>query len=105
MKTRKMMSRAFSLLELLAVVVILGILAAAIVPRVVTSSQDARVSVHQHNLGEINAAVERYYIEEGTFPATIAALVPDYLPGGVPAVPTDSSLDYALDANHRAIAQ
>ena len=105
MKTRKMMSRAFSLLELLAVVVILGILAAAIVPRVVTSSQDARTSVHQHNLGEINAAVERYYIDEGSFPATIADLTPDYLPDGVPAVPTDNTLDYALDANHRAVAQ
>jgi general secretion pathway protein G len=100
-----MMSRAFSLLELLAVVVILGILAAAIVPRVVTSSQDARTSVHQHNLGEINSAVERYYIDEGSFPAAIADLVPDYLPDGVPAVPTDSSLSYALDANHRAVAQ
>jgi general secretion pathway protein G len=105
MTTRKLMNRAFSLLELLAVVVILGILAAAIVPRVVTSSQDARTSVHQHNLGEINAAVERYYIDEGSFPGDINDLEPDYLPDGVPAVPTDSSLEYILDANHRAATQ
>jgi general secretion pathway protein G len=105
MKSHKLMSRAFSLLELLAVVVILGILAAAIVPRVVTSSQAARTSVHQHNLGEINAAVERYYIDQGSFPATVTDLTPDYLPDGVPAVPTDSSLEYILDANHRATTQ
>src|SRR5262245_26421960 len=105
MKNRKMMSRAFSLLELLAVVVILGILAAAIVPRVVSSSANARTAGHNHNLGEINAAVERYYIDQGSFPATISSLVPTYLPGGVPTVPTNGSLTYALDANHRAVAQ
>lgn len=105
MKNRKMMSRAFSLLELLAVVVILGILAAAIVPRVVSSSANARTAVHNHNLGEINAAVERYYIDQGSFPATISALVPTYLPGGIPTVPTNGALTYALDANHRAVAQ
>ena len=96
---------AFSLLELLAVVVILGILAAAIVPRVITSTADARTSVHQHNLGEINAAVERYYIDEGAFPATIANLTPDYLPDGVPDVPTDNTLEYTLDVNNRATTQ
>ena len=96
---------AFSLLELLAVVVILGILAAAIVPRVITSTADARTSVHQHNLGEINAAVERYYIDEGAFPAGIADLTPDYLPDGVPDVPTDDTLEYTLDVNNRATTQ
>lgn len=95
----------FSLLELLAVVVILGILAAAIVPRVITSTADARTSVHQHNLGEINAAVERYYIDEGAFPAAITDLTPDYLPDGVPAVPTDATLEYTLDVNNRATTQ
>ena len=96
---------AFSLLELLAVVVILGILAAAIVPRIITSTSDARTSVHQHNLGEINAAVERYYIDEGSFPTALTDLTPDYLPDGVPDVPTDSTLEYTLDVNNRATTQ
>lgn len=96
---------AFSLLELLAVVVILGILAAAIVPRVITSTSDAKTSVHEHNMGEINAAVERYYIDNGSFPANLAALVPNYLPDGVPDVPTDATLEYTLDGNNRAATQ
>ena len=96
---------AFSLLELLAVVVILGILAAAIVPRVITSTADARTSVHEHNLGEINAAVERYYIDNGAFPSAITDLTPNYLPDGVPDVPTDSTLEYTLDGNNRATTQ
>lgn len=105
MTTRELKRNAFSLLELLAVVVILGILAAAIVPRVVASSANAKTAVHQHNLAEINASVERYYIDQGSFPANINALVPTYLPGGVPAVPTNPALTYQLDANYRAVAQ
>ena len=106
-KNRKTSNRrlGFSLLELLAVVVILGILAAAIVPRVITSTADARTSVHQHNMGEINAAVERYYIDNGAFPSGIADLTPSYLPDGVPDVPTDASLEYTLDGNNRATTQ
>lgn len=104
-KSRKTSRQAFSLLELLAVVVILGILAAAIVPRVVTSTTDAKNSVHAHNMAEINAAVERYYIDNDAFPTDIDDLEPDYLPDGVPAVPTDDTLEYALDANHRAATQ
>ncbi len=96
---------AFSLLELLAVVVILGILAAAIVPRVVTSTSDAKTSVNQHNMAEINAAAERYYMDNDAWTTDINDLVPDYLPDGVPAVPTDASLEYALNASSRAITQ
>lgn len=104
-KSRNTSRQAFSLLELLAVVVILGILAAAIVPRVVTSTTDAKNSVHAHNMAEINAAVERYYIDNDGFPTDISDLEPDYLPDGVPAVPTDDTLEYTLDANHRATTQ
>ena len=96
---------AFSLLELLAVVVILGILAAAIVPRVITSTSDAKTSVHAHNMAEINAAVERYYIDNDGFPADIDDLEPNYLPDGVPDVPTDATLEYTLDGNNRAATQ
>ena len=105
MKTKKQRN-AFSLLELLAVVVILGILAAAIIPRVIASTGDAKDSVHAHNMAEINAAVERYYIDnDGSFPSAIGDLTPTYLPDGVPAVPTDDTLEYTLDGNSRAATQ
>ena len=96
---------AFSLLELLTVVVILGVLAAAIAPRIITSTADARTTVHEHNLGEINAAVDRFHYDNGTFPAGITDLTPTYLPSGVPDVPTDATLEYALDGDNRATTQ
>ena len=53
----------FSLMELLAVVTILGIIAAIIVPRVTVSSDSAKQKVNAHNKATINAAVERWYVD------------------------------------------
>ena len=60
--------RGFSLLELLAVVTILGVIAAIIVPRVTTSSTTAKTKVRDHHKATINAAVERLYIDNKTWP-------------------------------------
>ena len=61
--------RGFSLLELLAVVTILGIIAAIIVPRVTVSSSTAKQKVRDHHKATINAAVERYYVDTNSWPA------------------------------------
>jgi prepilin-type N-terminal cleavage/methylation domain-containing protein len=95
---------AFSLMELLAVVTILGIIAAIIVPRVTVSSDTAKQKVNAHNKATINASVERWYIEKGTWPANnlsdIGADV-NYFPDGIPTNPINGSA-YALDATtHR----
>jgi general secretion pathway protein G len=94
----------FSLLELLAVVTILGVIAAIIVPRVTTSSATAKTKVRDHQKATINAAVERYYIDNNVWPANdlsdIAANV-NYFPSGIPTNPVDGSA-YALNSTtHR----
>lgn len=97
--------RGFSLLELLAVVVILGIIAAIVVPRVSTSSTLAKQRVHEHNIATLNSAVERYFVTEGSWPSALTDLGTDYLPDGVPAVPTDNALSYSIDGStHRVVA-
>ena len=97
-------SGGFSLLELLAVVTILGIIAAILVPRVTVSSLTSKQKVRDHQKATINAAVERYYVEVGTWPANdlsdIGANV-TYFPEGVPPNPVDGSA-YSLNATtHR----
>jgi type II secretory pathway pseudopilin PulG len=92
-------------MELLAVVTILGIIAAMVVPRVSTSSASAKAKVHEHNKATINSAVERYYVETGGWPANdlsdIGANV-NYFPDGLPANPVNPAAPYALDATtHR----
>ena len=107
MKTRKGNKKGgFSLLELLAVVTILGIIAAIIVPRVTVSSDNAKTKVAAHHKATINAAVERYYVNEGSWPAAdlsdIGADV-DYFPDGIPTNPVSGAV-YALNATtHRVI--
>jgi prepilin-type N-terminal cleavage/methylation domain-containing protein len=94
----------FSLMELLAVVTILGIIAAIIVPRVTVSSDTAKAKVNAHNKATINAAVERWYIEKGSWPATnLSDIGADttYFPEGLPTNPTNGSA-YSLNATtHR----
>jgi len=96
--------RGFSLMELLAVVTILGIIAALIVPRVTVSSDTAKAKVMAHHKSTINSAVERYYVEKGAWPAVnlsdIGADV-NYFPDGVPVNPTNNTA-YSLNATtHR----
>lgn len=94
--------RGFSLMELLAVVTILGIIAAIVVPRVSVSSATAKQQVHKHNKATINAAVERFYIETGDWPEDdLSDMGTDYFPDGVPENPVTET-PYALNSTtHR----
>ena len=95
--------QGFSLMELLAVVTILGIIAAIIVPRVTTSSDTAKQKVHEHNMGTINSAIERYYITNGSWPsANLNELNdPAYFPDGIPVNPVTTGA-YTMNATtHR----
>jgi general secretion pathway protein G len=102
--THKRARFGFSLMELLAVVTILGIIAAIIVPRVTISSDTAKQKVNSHNKATINAAVERWYIEKGAWPvANMSDIGADtnYFPDGIPTNPTNGA-PYTLNATtHR----
>ena len=95
----------FSLMELLAVVTILGIIAAMVVPRVSSSSTTSKQKVHAHNKATINAAVERYFVELGTWPANDLSDIganTSYFPDGLPANPVNPGTPYSIDATkHR----
>jgi prepilin-type N-terminal cleavage/methylation domain-containing protein len=97
---------AFSLMELLAVVAILGILAVLIVPRVVGGNDFAKDKSCLHNRTEINITVERYYLHTGTWPAndlSDIAADPNYFPEGLPTCPV-SGQPYRLDpTTHRLV--
>jgi general secretion pathway protein G len=97
---------AFSLLELLAVVTILGIIAAMVLPRVVVSNDKTKEATCHHSRGQINTAVEQYYIHTGAWPANdlsdIAADL-NYFPSGIPTCPVTGEA-YRLDPTmHRVV--
>lgn len=93
-----------SLMELLAVITIMGVIAAVVIPRIISSKKPAEVQVNEQNIAEINSTVERWYFEKGTWPADDLAdikLDTNYFPDGVPKNPVDKS-NYLLDSvTHR----
>lgn len=96
----------FSLLELIAVVTILGIIAALVLPRVTTSAQTAKENSCYHNRAEINISTERYFIHENIWPADDLSDIgadADYFPEGLPTCPV-SGAAYRLDpSTHRVL--
>jgi general secretion pathway protein G len=63
-------AEAFTLLEMMVVVVILGILAAFIVPRIAKRPEDARVTKARVEISSLEQALELYYLDNGTYPST-----------------------------------
>ena len=59
-----------TLIELTIVIVILGILAAFIAPRVINAPQQAKVSKAQTEISGIKTALEQYAIAVGDYPTT-----------------------------------
>lgn len=91
-------------MELIAVVTILGIIAALVLPRVIGNLDVAKEKTCYHNRVEIDITVERYYIHTGSWPANDLSdigLNKDYFPDGLPTCPLSGEA-YQLDpANHR----
>lgn len=61
---------AFTLLELMVVIVILGILAAFVVPKISKRPEDARVTKAKVEIANLEQALELYYLDNGTYPTT-----------------------------------
>jgi prepilin-type N-terminal cleavage/methylation domain-containing protein len=102
--SKKRRRGGFSLLELLAVVTILGIIAVVVIPRISVSANTAKQNADAQNKAEINSAVERWYFEKGDYPDADLGDIgadPAYFPNGLPTNPVTGGA-YTLDANNRA---
>ena len=62
--------RAFTLIEIMVVVVILGILAATIIPQFIGTTKEAKVSAAKSNVAELESALERFYIHLDRHPTS-----------------------------------
>jgi len=62
--------RGFSLIEIMIVVVILGILAATIIPQFMGTTTEAKVGAAKSNIAELESALERFNIHMDRHPTT-----------------------------------
>jgi general secretion pathway protein G len=72
MKTQlqKQTRGGFTLIEIMVVVIILGVLAATIIPQFMGTTHDAKVSSAKSNVAELESALERFYLDLDRYPAT-----------------------------------
>ncbi|MDW7673700.1 MAG: prepilin-type N-terminal cleavage/methylation domain-containing protein [Bacillota bacterium] len=77
-KTRLTNQLGFTLLEVLAVVAIIGILAAFITPRVANSVENARNNTCQANIKYLEGVLERYKLANGAYPEDPGDLISSF---------------------------
>lgn len=66
---------AFTLIELLLVMVILAILASLIIPMFVGRAEQARVTAAQTDISNISSALDTFEIDNGHYPTTSEGLI------------------------------
>lgn len=81
--------RAFTLIELMIVAIILGILTAIAIPRITGGSFNAGVNTCRKNVDIINSQIELYYSRTGSWPVSLEDVTkdPNYFPDDPPQCP------------------
>jgi len=67
-------ARAFTLIELLLVLVILGVLAAVVVPKFTNRAQDAKITRARTDATTISGQIDQFEIDNSRFPTNEEAL-------------------------------
>jgi general secretion pathway protein G len=118
MRKRIRNERGFTLIELMVVIVILGILAGLIVPRIMGRPDEARRAKARIQLESLETALKLYKLDNGNYPTTeqglqalveaptVGALAKNWRQGGylekgkVPKDPWDNDFDYISPGAH-----
>jgi general secretion pathway protein G len=87
MKRRLQSQDGFTLIEIMVVIMIIGLLALMVVPRLRGVADRAKRTKAQADIQELKQALDRYYLDNGSYPTTdqgLQALVSPPTSGRVP---------------------
>jgi len=102
MKRTMRKTAGFTLIEVLVVVVILGILAAIVVPNIMDKPDQAKVTKAKADIRAIESALNMYRLDKHNYPQTdqgLEALVDEYLPR-LPKDPWDNDYLFLNPGSH-----
>ena len=69
----------FSLIEVIAVTIIIGVMATMLMPAIDGAGSKARNAKLKNDLATLDQAIATYKLEQGSVPASLDNLVPDYI--------------------------
>jgi len=103
--------RAFTLVEMLLVITIIGILAALVIPKMVGRSEQARQAAVRADISSIKTALDAFEVDNGYYPKSLADLLQQprdaknwhgpYL-DKIPQDPWGNNYEYVYPARHNA---
>ena len=116
MQSKQIKQRGFTLIEIMVVLVILGVMAALVVPRVLGRAEDARKVAAKSDIASIMNALKLYNLDNLRYPTdtqglealvtkpTVAPLPPSYKDGGyldkLPVDPWGNPYQYQNPGKH-----
>ena len=69
-RARRALQRGFTLIEIMVVVVIMGILAALVVPKLMGRTDDARIQAARQDIATLMQALKLYKLDNQRYPTT-----------------------------------
>jgi len=103
--------RAFTLVEMLLVITIIGILAALVIPKMVGRSEQARQAAVRADISSIKTALDAFEVDNGYYPKSLGDLLEKprdaknwhgpYL-DKLPQDPWGNNYEYAYPARHNS---
>ena len=88
MSGKKIDARGFTLIELMVVLVILGVLASLIVPRIMSRPEEARRIKARVDIQSLETALKLYNLDSGDYPTTEQGLQALIEPPAIGVLPT-----------------
>ena len=85
----KIQSRGFTLIEVMVVLVILGILATLVVPRIMSRPDEARIIAAKQDINSIGQALKLYRLDNQNYPTTDQGLLALVTKPTVPPAPVN----------------